>query len=552
MTLAPWFLLLLAVPVLLLGQWLLRRVPLLARYCIPVPVAGGLLFALACLLLRGAGLEFSFATKVSAGAWTWLVTPDHAWLARPAKALNLPLLVGFFTCVGLAAPLRLLAGGGRMLLVLLLGTTVLAVLQNAVGVALASALGVPALLGVLCGSLTLVGGHGTALGFAPRFEQAGMAAAATIGASAATFGLLAGALLSGPLGAWLLRPRAPAQAASADPASPVHIAAGINHTAASNDAARPGDAPRSGNAAGAGSTTETVSAAGTGDTARCSVAAGTGRTAASEGAAWCGGTAGSGGAAGNGGAVGSGGATRRGEAAGTGCAVGSDGATGRGEAAVYGRAVEAGGGGVGRAVVADFVADVRALARDGRVAAGHLLLVAACIKGGAWISFGFDLLGATLPAYMGALLLGFAVRAMHDAAGATWLRGAIVNRIAAVLLPLFLVITLAPLNLAELASVAGPMLLILAVNSALTLAFAAWIIFPLLGRDREAAVATVGLAGFGIGSTATAVAAMDATTRQHGPAPRATTLVPPCGGFLIDLTNAPVLGFYLYWLSATP
>eukprot|EP01034_Spumella_vulgaris_P036540 gene36540-45060_t len=156
---------------------------------------------------------------------------------------------------------------------------------------------------------------------------------------------------------------------------------------------------------------------------------------------------------------------------------------------------------------------------------------------------------AALPAYMGALLLGFAVRAVHDALGGTWLRGETIARIAAVLLPLFLAVTLAALNLADLASVAGPMLAILAVNIALTLLFCAAIVWPLLGRTHEAGVATAGLAGYGIGSTATAVAAMDAITRQRGPAPRATTIVPPTGGFLIDLTNAPVISASLRMLS---
>jgi len=430
MSLSPWWLLLLALPLLLLGQYVLRSVPALARFSIPVPVVGGLLFALACLLLRLAGLDLTFATKVDAPWWTWLVTPDTEWLARPAKNINLPLLIGFFTCVGLAAPLRLLASGGRMLAVLLLGTTVLAVLQNAVGLAVATALGAPALLGVMCGSLTLVGGHGTALGFALRFEQAGIAAAATIGAAAATFGLVAGALLSGPLGIWLLRRQA--------------LAAG----------------------------------AGTGF--------GASRHSPPE------------------------------------------------------RPVAP--------VVADFLLDLRSLAAQGRSAAVHLLLIAACVKAGAWISFGLDKLGAALPAYMGALLLGFVLRAVHDAAGATWLRSEVINRIAAVLLPLFLVVTLAPLNLAELATVAGPMLAILALNTALTLAFAAFVIYPLLGSDKEAAVATAGLAGYGVGSTATAVAAMDAIARQHGSAPRAATIVPPTGGFLIDLSNAPVIGAFLRWL----
>jgi ESS family glutamate:Na+ symporter len=424
MTLSPWLLLLLALPLLLFGQLVLRKVPLLARFSIPVPVVGGLAFALACLLLQAFGVQVSFATKVDAPWWTWLVTPDVEWLARPAKNLNLPLLIGFFTCVGLGAPLRLIASGGRMLAVLLLGTTVLAVLQNALGVALAAMLGAPALLGVMCGSLTLVGGHGTALGFAARFEQAGMTAAATIGASAATFGLVAGALLSGPLGTWQLR-------RSRDPHGP---------------------------------------------------------------------------------------------ARGDGCAAAA-----------------------AAPPVADFLADVRALVALGRPVAGHLLLLGFCVKAGAWISFGFDQLGAALPAYMGALLLGFALRVLHDAVGASYLRGDIVNRIAAVLLPLFLVVTLAPLDLAELAGLAGPMLAILTVNTVMTLVFAAFIIHPLLGSDKEAGIATAGLTGYSVGSTATAVATMDAITRQYGPAPRSTTIVPPTGGFLIDLTNAPIIAAFLRW-----
>jgi ESS family glutamate:Na+ symporter len=432
---SPWFLLLLAIPILLLGEWLLKRIPLLARINIPVPVAGGLLFSAACLCINLSGLAtVSFGTKVSAGWWTWLVTPDIEWLARPAKNLNLPLLIAFFTCVGLGAPLRMLLGGGRMLVVLLLATTVLAAVQNAAGVAVAVALGAPALLGVACGSLTLVGGHGTALGFASRFEQAGLASAAAIGASAATFGLVAGALLSGPLGAWLLRT-----------VSPI---------------------PARDTAAGA---------------------------------------------------------------------VRQDGASGKPATAAP--------------AVANFAADVRALAALGRGALLHLLLVAACVKAGAWVSFGLDRAGAALPAYMGALLVGFAVRAIHDALGGGWLRGETIARIAAVLLPLFLAVTLASLNLADLATVAGPMLAILAVNIALTLLFCAAVVWPLLGRNHEAGVATAGLAGYGIGSTATAVAAMDAITRQRGPAPRATTIVPPTGGFLIDLTNAPVISAFLRMLG---
>lgn len=417
LSLSPWWLLVLSVPILLIGETVVRRVGLLARFNVPVPVVGGLLCALVVLLLGLTGLAtITWQTKVTAGWWTWLVTPDTAWGARPAKNLNLPLLVGFFTCVGLLAPVQLLRTGGRALVVLLGGATVLAVVQNLVGVAVAGALHAPPLLGVVCGALTLVGGHGTALGFVPRLEEAGFPAAAAAGAAAATFGLIAGGLLAGPVGEWLLRRR-----------------------------------------------------------------------------------------------------------------IGATEANGGPEVAIGARSK------------ARFFDDVRAVAGFGLQAAGHGLLIAGCVKAGAWVSFGFERAGVSFPAYLGALLVGVSVRAAHDAAGGTWLKPEVVARIAAVLLPLFLTVTLAAINLAELAGVAGPMVVILGVNTVVSLAFAALVIWPLLSRDHEAGVMVAGLIGFGIGSTATAVAAMDAIVRRRGPAPRAFALVPPTGGFLIDLTNAPVI-----------
>jgi ESS family glutamate:Na+ symporter len=421
-TLSPWWLLLAAVPILAAGEGIVRAWPALRRFNVPVAVVGGLGFALVVLLLNVTGLApVSWQTRVTAGWWTWCVTPDTLWAARPAKNLNVPLLVGFFTCVGLLAPVGLLRSGGKALLVLLGGATLLAFLQNALGVAVATALGAPAVLGVVCGALTLVGGHGTALGFASRFEEAGFPAAAAAGAAAATFGLIAGGLLAGALAERLL---------------------------ARGDA--PGAAP-----------------------------------------------------------------TRRDSTGPTGASV---------------------------------WADARRLAAFGRPAAAHLLLLLACVKAGAWVGYGLEKIGAALPAYMGALLVGVAVRAAHDAAGGRWLRTDVVAAIAAVLLPVFLAVTLAAINLADLAALAGPMLVILTVNVAATLAFCRWVAWPLLGRDHEAGVMVAGLAGFCIGSTATAVAAMDAIVRRRGPAPRAMTLVPPTGGFLIDLTNAPVIGAWLAWL----
>jgi ESS family glutamate:Na+ symporter len=425
--LSPWCLLALAVPIVLAGDLVVRRVRILSQFNIPGPVVGGLGFSLLVLLLSATGVvTLSFQTKVTAGGWTWLVTPDFEWLSRPAKSLNQPLLVGFFTCVGLAAPVRVLRDGGRALVVLLGGATVLAVVQNIVGVALAHVLGAPPLLGVICGALTLVGGHGTALGFASRFEEAGFPAAAAMGAAAATFGLIAGGLLAGPLAEWLLR----------------RLPAGGHEHAANNPAP------------GASLSRD----------------------------------------------------TRSGFA---------------------------------------LFEDIRAVVAGGRDSLRLIIVVAACVKAGAWVSFGLEHLGASFPVYMGALLVGFAVRAIHDGTGSRWLQPQLISRIAAVLLAVFLAVTLSALNLADLASVAGPMLVILTVNTIVSLAFAAFVIWPLLGRNYEGGVMVAGLIGFGVGSTATAVAAMDAIARRRGPAPKAFALVPPIGGFLIDLTNAPVIAGFI-------
>ncbi|MBC7367838.1 MAG: hypothetical protein H7343_13675 [Undibacterium sp.] len=124
LSLSPWCLLLLAVPILWIGEGVVRGVPGLARFNIPVPVVGGLLFSAALLGLNLSGWAMiTFATKVTSGWWTWLVTPETEWAARPAKALNLPLLVAFFTCIGLGAPVRVLRTGGRALVVLLAAAT---------------------------------------------------------------------------------------------------------------------------------------------------------------------------------------------------------------------------------------------------------------------------------------------------------------------------------------------------------------------------------------------------------------------------------------------
>ncbi|MEX1317189.1 MAG: sodium/glutamate symporter [Synechococcaceae cyanobacterium] len=176
-----------AIMVLAAGKLLHRRVRALREFNIPEPVASGLLVS----LLLGAvyylgGLEVGFDLAVR----------DF-------------LLLYFFAGIGLNADVRTLRTGGRPLLILLAATLVYIVLQNLTGVAMASLVGLDPLVGLLAGSVSLVGGHGTAIAWGPRFaELHGVQSAVEIGAASATFGLILSALMGGPIARILIR-RAP-------------------------------------------------------------------------------------------------------------------------------------------------------------------------------------------------------------------------------------------------------------------------------------------------------------------------------------------------------
>jgi ESS family glutamate:Na+ symporter len=206
MTISAWFTIALAIPVLLLGEFLVRRIPVLARFNIPAPVVGGLLLSLLILACNLSNIwPAKFDTKIAAQWWTWLVSIEPEWVNSPAKNANLPFLVMFFTCIGLNASWSLVKKGSVQVLIFLALAGVLAVIQNGIGVALAKAMGQSPLLGLVCGSVTMTGGHGTALGFAAELEKAGLSGAGVIGVAAATFGLVAGGLIGGPVGGGLIR-----------------------------------------------------------------------------------------------------------------------------------------------------------------------------------------------------------------------------------------------------------------------------------------------------------------------------------------------------------
>lgn len=430
MLISAWWLLLLSIPVLLLGEFLVRRITFLSKYNIPAPVVGGLLVSLGVLAANLAGVEINLGSKVADKWWTWLVTTEIEWAKTPNLDVHRPFLVAFFTCIGLNASWSLAKRGGVQVLVFLGIAAVMAVMQNVIGVGLAKLMGVPTLLGLVCGSVTMTGGHATALGFAGEFEKAGFEGAGVIGAAAATFGLIAGGLIGGPVGGSLIRKFNLKPTVSRETHLPI------------------------------------------GETAESGI-----------------------------------------------------------------------------------LQDLRALAGYGAKFLLHLAVLLACIKIGSWISYGIqqieipragqEPIKLVFPVYMGALLLGVAIRNIADAVKKGWLRTEIIDTLGSVTLGIFLAIAMMSLNLKDLAQAAMPMLVILTVQVIALAAFTRFVTFNVMGRDLDAGVMAGGHCGFGLGATPNAVANMKSLVEKYGAAPRAFLVVPIVGAFLLDFLNAMNITFFL-------
>ena len=166
-----------AIVLLLLGRWIKKKVNFFERFFIPAPVIGGTLFSI--ILLIGHQTE----------SFTFTFNNDIKNL----------LMIAFFTTVGFSASLKILAKGGVGVALFLLAATILVVLQDIVGPVLAKALGIDPLLGLAAGSIPLTGGHGTSGAFGPYLEELGASGATVVAVASATYGLISGCLIGGPI-----------------------------------------------------------------------------------------------------------------------------------------------------------------------------------------------------------------------------------------------------------------------------------------------------------------------------------------------------------------
>ena len=380
---------------LFLGYGLCRTIPLLGRYNLPPPVIGGLVFALAAWVAHGRGSS--------------LFTLD--------TSLQGPLMIAFFTTIGINASLWLLKISGRQVLVFLLLTSGFAVVQNLLGIAVATGFGLHPLFGVLAGSTTLTGGPATGLAFAPLFEQAGVTGAESIAVASAMAGIVCGGLIGGPVVTLLVRRFGLTSTRPAD-----HVAPDVElRLEAGTESQREYSALKS------------------------------------------------------------------------------------------------------------------------------LVVLLVAMWLGAWVSKWISATGITLPAYVGAMLVGALIRNLDDRTGWIKLSVPTTELIGNVCLALFLSVALMNLKLWELAGLALPLLVNLGLQALLVSLFVL-VVFRLMGRDYDAAVMGGGFIGFMLGTTANAMAVMRTLVERYGAAPRAFLVAPLVGAFFIDFSNALIItGFLNFW-----
>jgi glutamate:Na+ symporter, ESS family len=167
----------------------------------------------------------------------------------------------------------------------------------------------------------------------------------------------------------------------------------------------------------------------------------------------------------------------------------------------------------------------------------HLVLLAAAVGAGVWVSAGIGGLGLRLPAYIGAMIVAACIRNLDDWTGVIGMSQKTMDDLGEVALTLFLVMALMTLRLWELAGVVVPLFVILAIQVALVAALCVWAIPRLMGSDYDAVVIAGGFCGFMLGTTANAMANMGALVERYGPAPKAYLVVPLVGAFGIDFVN---------------
>lgn len=377
-----------------LGLVLTKKIPVLSRFCIPAPLVGGLCFAVFNTILYATG--------------TAVITFDDT--------LQTVFMIMFFTTVGFTVSIPLLFKSGKAVIMLLILSIVMIILQNAVGSGVMALMGKNPLFGLACGSISMIGGPGTAAGIGPDLDAAGAIGGTTVAVAAATFGLIFGSLLGGPIARKLivknhLRDKVVEQVTEED-ADDAHFTTHSNNF-------------------------------------------------------------------------------------------------------VYG-----------------------------------FLLMLFCVGVGSIVTAGLTkLFGFNFPIYIGSMLVAVAVRNVIDHFKIMEFPTAEISTMGNMFLAIFLSMALSGLKLWQLIDLALPMIVALAAEVVLMVVFSWLVVFPIMGRDYDAAMITAGFIGFGMGATSNAMANMQAVSRRYGPSPSAYFVIPMVGGLFNDFFNAAIIAFAIGLLA---
>ena len=379
-----------AVLVLLLGNYLKKKIYFLQKFCIPAPVIGGLIFAIMTCICYVTGIaEFSFD-----------------------DTLREVCMVFFFTSVGFQANLKVLKSGGKSLIVFLGLVITLIILQNLTAVGLAKLLNLNPLIGMCTGSIPMVGGHGTAGAFGPVLEDLNIKGATTICTAAATFGLIFGSLIGGPLGKRLIEKHS------------------LLNTVANEDDSL-------------------------------------------------------------------------------------------------------------------LVEDEKKHERHTNMYADAVFQLILAIGVGTIFTMLLTKTGLTFPIYIGAMLAAALMRNICEYTDIATIHMGEINDLGGISLSLFLGMAMITLRLWELASLALPLVILLAAQVLLIIIFTYVIEFNIMGRDYDAAILVSGTCGFGTGATPNAMANMQAVCDQYVPSIKAYLLIPLVGSLFADFLNSLVITFFI-------
>ncbi|WP_233113629.1 sodium/glutamate symporter [Aggregatibacter actinomycetemcomitans] len=386
--------------VLLLGYFLVKRISLLKSYNIPEPVVGGFLVAIILTVLyQGWGLSFMFDTN-----------------------LQFTMMLVFFSSIGLSANFARLVKGGKPLIIFVIAATLLITVQNIVGVTGSVLLGIDPAYGLIAGSVTLTGGHGTGAAWAGKLtELFHLEGALELAMACATFGLVSGGIIGGPVARHLLGKMKHGENPESDDVDDVQEA--FEHP-------------------------------------------------------------------------------------------------------TYQRKIT-----------------TRSLIET-------ITMMTCCLLIGQFLDAHTKGSVIELPTFVWCLFTGVIIRNSLTHIFKFNVADSAVDVLGNVGLSLFLAIALMSLKLWQLAGLALPVMVILAIQVVLMAVFAVYVTYRIMGKDYDAVVLSAGHCGFGLGATPTAVANMQAVTSRFGPSHKAFLIVPMVGAFFIDLVNASVLKVFLFMVSA--